>query len=178
MISFLAIIPVVYAVGPIWGPNALNSGYGITTDYHGQEVPLGTPVTAYAATTEDVPGDVKCVVIIWLRPDGSQAWITDPLDLYDSGETWKDGKKIYWETDTRTPDVIGDWGIKAIYYNKEKEQIDPTPPFNDKVAIRATSFFHIPEVPLGPITVLITMLITLIIVSGKFSGGNMKYLRY
>ena len=170
--TFLTIVPIASASPPGNWPNSLNSGYGITTDYHGMDVPLGTPVTAYAATTEDVPVDVKYVVIMWLRPDDSQAWVTAPIELVDSGDMWTNGKPIYYATDTRTPDVGGDWGVKAIFYDKEANEIDPAPPHNDKVAIKATSFFHIPEIPLGTIMATLSMILALLFTAGKSRLGT------
>jgi hypothetical protein len=169
----LSTIHSVKAGDPIWTPGAFNSGYSITTDYHGKEVQVYTPVTAYAGTTKNVPDQVKYVVIRWLRPDNTEAWKTLPLQLEDSGTTWTDGETIYWATDTRTPDVVDDWGVQAIYYNKDYAEIDSDPPHNDKVAIRATSFFAVPEVPLGTITATLVMMGTLILIAVK-NKSNLK----
>ncbi|MFB0502714.1 MAG: hypothetical protein ACETWE_02680 [Candidatus Bathyarchaeia archaeon] len=146
-------------------PNSLNSGYGITTDYHGEEVMPLTPVTAYAVTTKEVPHQVKYVVIRWIMPNGTEAWRTEPLELTNNGE-WKE-EKTYWASDTRNPHIIGDWGVQAIFYNKEKQAIDPDPPHNDKVAIRATSFFVVPEAPFGTIAVTLAMITAIAITALK-----------
>jgi len=173
MISCILAANVASAVGPIWTPGRLNSGYGITTDYHGIDVPVGTPVTAYAATTKNVPGEVKYVCIIWLEPGGSVARNTGPLPLEDSGTKWTDDKEIYWATDTFIPNIVGDWGVQAIFYNLTLGKITCEPPHNEKEAIRATSFLSVPEVPLGTITATLVMMGTLVLLAVK-NKSNLK----
>ena len=134
-----------------WGRTAINSGYGVTTNYHGVEVPLGTEVTAYAGTTDD---SIKEVKFRWLKPDGSEFDVVTGTYLGD--EVWGD-LTIHVFSDTQTPNEVGDWGVQAVFYDAAGNGRGPIPdqPFPTK--IRAQSFFAVPEVPIGTIAVVVAM---------------------
>lgn len=136
--------------------NAINSGYAVTTNYHGIPVPPGTPVTAIAGTTNLNVYEVK---FRWLRPDKTEAWL-DPVTEYVE-EEWE-GQTIRVFNDTRTPDIEGDWGVQAIFYDGNGHGVGPVPEQPEKVAIKATSFNVIPDFPIfGTAGALIAMLFSL-----------------
>jgi hypothetical protein len=133
--------------------DALNSGYAVTTNWHGKEVPLGQSVTAWAGTRDQ---NVKAVFFRWIRPDGSiyaefnnkslvQCYSPSDIPSY-APEEIKDWDKfpIWIATNTQTPDTIGDWTVKAYFIGPEgttKEHVENT------IAIRGTSFNVIPDFP-------------------------------
>lgn len=156
----VAVLPVVRA--PIitteadWGQTAINSGYGVTTNYHGLEVLVGTEVTAYAGTTDPAfqEGEDCHVKFRWLYPNGSEFIVVTGTYLGD--EVWGD-LTIHVFSDTQTPNAVGDWGVQAVFYDAAGKGLGPIPdqPFPTK--IRAQSFFSVPEVPIGTIAVVVAM---------------------
>jgi len=154
----LAIFIFLYANFARAGWDSLNSGYAVTSNYHGEIVPIGAVVTVTAGTTDP---EVATVDFIWKDPSENIVRETLNVPVYSNGSTW-DGKLIYYANDSYTPDIEGDWGVQAIFRdgtgNVKK---------NDKIAIRATSFNTIPEVPLGTITILLVMFASYIIFSKK-----------
>ena len=136
--------------------NAINSGYAVTTNYHGSVVPPETPVTAIAGTTNLNVYEVK---FRWLRPNETEAWL-DPVKEYF--EELCEGKKIRVFNDTRIPDTEGDWGVQAIFYDGNGQGVGPVPEQPEKVAIRATSLNVIPDFPIiGTAGAVIAMLFSL-----------------
>lgn len=133
-----------------WSGTSINSDYAITTDWHGEEAPVGTEVTAIAGTTNP---DIVKVRFRWIRPDGTIAREVY-VEIVDHIDTWN-GENVYVFIDTFIVDQVGDWGVQAIFYDSTGTGHGP---FEDKEAIRATSINVIPEAPLGTITILIAML--------------------
>jgi len=132
--------------------DAINSGYAVTTDYHGIEVPPGTLVTATAGTTD---ANVQNVTFLWKYPNETIAYTKADVQVWSNGSTY-DGKLIYYAKSSYTPDVLGDWGVQAFFIGndgKTKAGID------DVIQIRATSFNVIPDLPVvgtaGAITAMI-----------------------
>ena len=119
---------------------SLESGYGVTSNYHGIDVPSGTPVTVTAMTTDPTLDVVK---FIWKNPAG-QIIYTEIKKVSANGTTF-DGKLIYYATSTFTPDSMGDWGVQAKFLDVHRicRCI-----WVEKVARRATSFNVIPEIPI------------------------------
>lgn len=138
--------------------NAMNSGYAVTTDYHGQDVPISAPVTATAGTTNPA----VTVNFTWLRPDGtkrSSVIVTTlspqipttnvPQELTDYFNDGRNSTTVYFAQNATTADQAGWWTVKA-------EFIGVTGPQNkDQTKFRATSFFYIDEVPFGTIVTLL-----------------------
>lgn len=154
MVSLLVSLPKVQATFD-WTGTSINSGYAITTDWHGIEVPLGEEVTAWAGINLDVVDvDIVEVKFRWLRPNEAVAW-WDNVTSYTE-ELWE-GKLIREFNATREPDELGDWGVQAIFYDTEGHGRGPVPDQPGKVAIRARSFFAVPEVSFGTIAILIAM---------------------
>jgi hypothetical protein len=125
----------VYAATP-----SLASGYAVTSNYQGQDVPPGASVIVTAMTTDH---RVDKVIFIWKDPSGHTAW-TDTVSVFHNGTTYN-GIEIYYAISTHTPSVLGDWGVQAKFINVVGFCWWT---FDCKVACRATSFNVIPEVPI------------------------------
>ena len=124
-------------------------------------------MTATAGTTDS---EVKKVEFRWLDPDGNLVWdvnvtvfgpyttpdvpdnITLPPEIIEWAEE-NQGIDIWYAQNTQIPDVLGDWGVQAIFHDSGKIQGKNS----DIVAIRATSFNVVPEVPFGTIVILLSM---------------------
>jgi hypothetical protein len=165
--SFLIFISINVAQAQ-W--NALNSGYAVTTDWHGLDVPLGQLVTATAGTTNP---QVKSVEFIWIRPDGTVAWIVisetlltspyPPPNVPQEVIDYNSPKTIWYTQDAQTPDELGDWTVKAIFHIRGNKMCT----HRDIVRCRATSFFVIPEAPLG-------VLATILSIFGALGASSIK----
>lgn len=148
--------------------DALNSGYAVTTNYHGKDVSIGMPVTATAGTNDSV---VKTVEFRWMFPNGSvyvnpripvfgpyvtpivpgnitltpeiTSWTSDPRNA---------GIPVWYAQNTQIPNAIGDWGVQAIFHDTGKVRGKNS----DRIACRATSFNVVPEVPFGTVVILLS----------------------
>ena len=135
--------------------DAINSGYAITTDYHGLEVPPGTLVTATAGTTDT---DVQNVTFLWKYPNETIVYREENVPVQSNGTMW-DEKLIYYAYSSYIPDVLGDWGVQALFIGKDGK-IKAN--HNDVIMIRATSFNVIPDFPvIGTAGALISMVLSL-----------------
>ena len=123
-------ISEAYAIKPI-----IPSDYDITTNYHGVNVPPGTEVTAIATTTDLT---VTGVTFFWKDPDENIKY----SEYVDTDTSSVQNIKEY--SSSYTPDIVGDWGVQAIFHGPDGKPV-PGLDITDKVAIRATSFFHVPE---------------------------------
>lgn len=152
---------------------AISAGYAVTTNRHGQDVPLGEDVLAIAGTTDS---EVETVEFRWLDPGGEEIWDVTvlvfgpyttpsvPNGVPQEIEDWAQdnhGIDVWYANNTQTPDVLGDWGVQALFH-------DPTGGIkslrgrnSDIIAIRATSFNTVAEVPLGTIAISLSMFGTL-----------------
>lgn len=147
----LAMLPLLFMtcvaqVGAAFPP-ALNSGYGVTTDWSGELVPAGSPINATAYTTDL---SVTQVEFIWKDPDKNPVWdvnvTVQPDGTYQS-------LQVLWANNTQTIyQPLGDWGIQALFYD---EYGDIRGQDSGIVAIRATSFEAVPEVPFGTIATIL-----------------------
>ena len=134
--------------------SALSNGYAITrwVPFSG-DIPLGTPVTVRAYTTNDPATTVTDQVeFTWIEPGGAKH-PTGLKNLVPSSDTWG-GAPTWYAEDTFTINVAGSWGVQAEFYYG-------TPPPSDlHTVIRAISWhpFVIPEAPLGTILLSVSML--------------------
>jgi hypothetical protein len=106
------------------------SNYSVTSNFHGTDTPLGADVTV-TATTNDAT--VYQVTFLW-KDASKTVRFTDVVAV--SGGI---------ATSTHQPNSLGDWGVQALFQGPDgttKEGIE------EVVAIRATSFNVIPEIPL------------------------------
>jgi len=150
LVSILVLVPKVSAYD--WSGTSINSGYAVTTDWHGKEVPLGEPVTARAGTTDL---SIVTVWFRWLLPNGTEAWPPIEVTTY-TNDVWE-GKTVRVFLNAQFPDEVGDWGVQVVFYNEDGNGQGPLPVPEEKVAIRARSFFAVPEVPFGTIAILVAM---------------------
>lgn len=148
--------------------DAISSGYALTTDWHGQDGPIGQSVTATAGTTDNV---VKAVEFRWLDPSGNVVWnpdipvfgpyttpdVPDNVTLPQEVIDWANdnpGVSVWYAQNTQIPNVLGDWAVQAIFHNPGKVMRGKN---CDMVCMRAPSLHVIPEVPFGTIAILLSM---------------------
>src|SRR6266852_5837938 len=124
----------------------VSSGYAATSNFHGTTVPIGTPVTVYACTTDTT---ITQVLFIWHRPDSSVAF----QDFSITFTTVTDGSGVSARqfTDTQTPNVLGDWGVQTVFCTGTDESLDNCNVgkgvSTETVDIKATSFLVASVVP-------------------------------
>jgi len=134
--------------------DALSSGYAVTTDYHGEEVPPGTLITAIAGTTDE---HVTHVTFIWKYPNEAVAYeVTMPV--YTNGSTY-DGKLVYYANSSYAPNLLGDWSVQALFIGDGGTR---KANHTNVIKVRATSFNVTPEFPIvGSAGALGVMLLSL-----------------
>lgn len=148
--GFFGIMNSVYAP---W--STLGTGYAITSNYHGKDVPLLAPVAVTAGTLDQL---VTQVTFKWHRPDDTVVReITVLVFTNGTSGRWNNGTTalIMYAIDSFRPDVPGDWGVQAFFQDsggKNRAGI------NNVIKIRATSFNVVPEVPFGTAVILLSML--------------------
>jgi hypothetical protein len=121
---------------------SLPSGYRVTSDWHGIDTPLGTDVHVKAYTTD---AGVTQVTFIWRNAAEEIKFGPDVVTTKSTDGTF-DGKTVYvFEAPVHAPDSIGDWGVQAIFQGPGGSA---RANLQDVIAIRATSFNVIPEIPL------------------------------
>jgi hypothetical protein len=134
--------------------NALNSGYAITTwPLIINECYVGDNITVRAATTEPPYPEAIQVVFRWHQPDGNHTDV-GPIPLMKSNDTW-DGKPIWDAYATQTLNVVGEWGVQALFLDENGKLQGPNP--YAIVAIKATSCIIIPEMSLNAVLTAIWM---------------------
>ena len=121
---------------------SLPSGYYVTSDWHGIDTPLGTDVHVTAYTTDE---GVTQVTFIWRNGAGDEVYGPDVVTTRSTDGEYG-GKTVYvFEAPVHAPDSIGDWGVQALFQGPDgRDRAN----LEDVVAIRATSFNVIPEIPL------------------------------
>ena len=168
----LVVLTVVVQAGP---ESAASSGWGVTTNYHGQEVLISVlitdPLEAQVLVGFPENWDALYEVTVVLRdPDDEPvATITRPKNELD----WQPGTapngrvlRTAW-IGPLIPDTgwtVGHYSVKAYFYAD-----DGTTLANDEdlSAMRATTQVVIPEAPIGTLTIIITMLASLAIFARK-----------
>lgn len=154
LVLFLSFVNIVNAIDfPPW-PSSLNSKYGITTIYHGIQVPVGTTVEAFAFTT-NFP-EAEKVVFRWLKPVDNE--VASATVLLENTFLEFEGEDVWYAIHDHTIDAVGDWGVQAIFYDGSDNEI-----WRDKLSIKATSFFSVPEIPFGTLTATLSMILALVI---------------
>jgi hypothetical protein len=136
--------------------NALDSGYAITRwPWDGGELFPGESATVRAGATEPpTPPPASHVVFRWNRPNGSH-FDTPAKPLTKSDDTWN-GRAIWDAYDTQTLDMDGDWGVQALFLDSQGKLQGPNP--YPIVKIKAISWHVVPEVPLGTVAIMLSML--------------------
>jgi hypothetical protein len=166
---FLCVIVSLNVAKAQWNP-IKESGYAVTTNWHGIDVPMGAVVVATAGTKDS---DVTHVEFIWRDPDNNTRWdenvtVIGPLTTPDVPPNvpqevidWANDTYgiVYWYAQSaHIPDALGEWGVQAIFHNATK------PHGNSQVnfVIRSTSFNVIPDAPIvGTAGIIIVMLLGL-----------------
>ena len=145
----------ISAVNAPW--STLGTGYAITSNYHGVDIPPGTPVTITAGTLDS---NVVKITFRWHEPpdgNGPVRWeVTVPIFTNCTTGQWNNGTpaEIRYAQDTQTPDVLGDWGVQAFFRDSTgKDKAGLT----NVIKIKATSFNAVPEVPFGTLAILTAM---------------------
>jgi hypothetical protein len=163
IISIAVLTMIIVAIPLVHGdvdwtlpPNNLSSGYRVTTENFPDPVIIGDPVIAWAGTLNP---DIDEVKFRWNYPDGSGQDPIIAVGAYAGYVDVPDVGRVYQWTDTQYPDVAGDWGIQAVFYDHDNpgEGIGPIPEQPFFTEIRARSFFSIPEVAIGTIAVIVAM---------------------
>ena len=139
-VALLFLCSFVVAVSAVNPEGSLASGYAVTNNYHGIDVPSGTSVTVTAMTTDK---SVDVVTFIWKNPAG-QIVFTETKQVWTNGTTYND-KLVRYAQSTFEPNAIGDWGVQAKFLDVHRFCIWT---WTERVARRATSFNVIPEVPI------------------------------
>jgi len=168
---------MVYAPPP---PPSTTYRYEATSNFHGQDVPMLTPVTVTASTNDP---SIERVFFRWREPPDGNGDIsfeetkdiqTDggaiPLEQGISGA----GDLPYYAMSTHIPDMLGDWGVQTFFQSSDGTTKSGVP---DTLKIRATSFNATPEIPLGTIgatTVMILALAFYMIKQKKQAGLPLK----
>jgi len=153
------------AINAVYAGNSLGSGYEVTSNWHGIDVPLGSTVIVTARTTD---ASVDQVTFLWKDPAEDLAFPPD-VDNTPEPDGMYDGKPVRKFTSTHVVNIIGDWGVQALFQDmsngKTKEGIEHV------VRTKATSFLMIPEIPvIGTAGTAIAMLLGL----GVFSARRKK----
>ena len=152
LLVFLGLFGIMNSVyAPL---STLGTGYAITSNYHGKDVPLLATVTVTAGTLDS---RVTQVTFRWHRPDDTVVReITIPVFTNGTTGQWNNGTTalIKYAIDSFRPDLPGDWGVQAFFRDsggKNRAGI------NDVIKIKATSFNVVPEVPFGTAVILLSM---------------------
>jgi hypothetical protein len=169
--AFIALAILALAVGTAFaGWTAIkNSGYAVTTNWHGIDVPGGQVVVATAGTTDQ---NVKKIEFIWKNASEFIIWdenitVSGPLvtsavpgnvpqEVVDWANS-KNGVKYWYAQSSHTPIEVGDWGVQVRFFKNGLRENEIGSEAEDFV-VRATSFNTVPETPWGPIAISATFL--------------------
>jgi len=121
---------------------SLESGYRVTSDWHGIDTPLGADVHVKAYTTD---AGVTQVTFIWRNAAEEEVFGPDVVNTKSIDNTLYTEPVYVFEAPVHAPDSAGDWGVQAIFQGPTGQTVGN---FECKIAIRATSFNVIPEIPL------------------------------
>ena len=141
--SLFAMLLISTANASFLGPNNLDHGYFLTSNYSGKDAPPGATLIVTAETT-DVR--VTAVRFLWFAPDGSLARISPRISVWENSSEWTNGTgsyTIYFAEDGYEPSLSGHWGVVAIFLDLSENIICR---FSIFVAIRFTFFNVIPEI--------------------------------
>lgn len=164
LVGLFCIINSVYAP---W--STLGTGYAITSNYHGMDVPLMATVTVTAGTLDPT---VTQVTFRWHMPDETVAReVTVPVFTNGTTGQWNNGDTalIQYAIDSYKPDILGDWGVQAFFQDStgnEKAGLDSV------IKTKATSFNAVPEIPFGTAAIVLSMLGALGILAIKKKGSS------
>jgi len=122
---------MVFVCAGLMTVNAVPKDYNVTSNFHGIDTtPLGANVIVTATTTDT---SIYQVTFLWKNAAENIVW-TDVVQVVGGSAQ-----------STHQPNSGGDWGVQALFQGpdgKTKEQVELV------VAIKTTSFFVVPEVPI------------------------------
>ncbi len=122
--------------------NSLSTGYAITNNYQGKDVPLGASVNVTAMTTNC---DANFVTFIWKNAAGVIVY-QENVDLKTNGTRYNGyGPLIKYASSVQVADSLGNWNVEGNFYDEHGFWFWTC---NDWLAMRSTSFNVVPEVPL------------------------------
>jgi hypothetical protein len=148
---------------PASNEGSLNSGYAVTNNYHGIDVPSGAQVIVTAMSTDS---DVDYVIFTWKNAAGDVVY-EDTVNVFTNGTKFN-GKTIRYAISIHAPNSLGDWGVQARFYDKYHGYKCG---HDTKLATRSTSFNVVPEVPLlGTAGVAVAMVLGLTVFKAKRSN--------
>jgi hypothetical protein len=137
----IAIAFITILVGMVFAAAAsLGSGYAVTSNWQGVDVPVASDVTVTAMTTDPT---ITQVAFLWENPGGQIVW-NEIIDVHPNGTTYN-GKLVYYADSTHDPADLGDWGVHALFLDSDGKTIQG---IENVIAIRSTSFNVIPEIPI------------------------------
>jgi hypothetical protein len=124
------------------GWSALNSGYAVTTDYHGIDVPIGTMVTATAGTTDS---SILNVTFVWKFSNETVAFEDIDVAVWSNGTRYPDenGSLVFYAQSSFMLTIVGEWGVQAFFKGLGGHLRGNG---TDIIVIRATSGDVIPEI--------------------------------
>ena len=151
------------------GWTALNSGYAVTTDYHGIDVPIGTMVTATAGTTDS---SILNVTFVWKLPNETVAFEDVDVAVWSNGTKYPDenGSLVFYAQSSFMPTIIGEWGLQAFFKGLGGHLRGNG---TDIIAIRATSGDVIPEISIvGAAGTIVAISLIIVLLRGKRKKTN------
>ena len=153
LLLFVGLFGIVSSAYAPW--STIGTGYAITSNYHGKDVPLMATVTVTAGTLDP---SVTQVTFRWHIPDDTVVReVTVPVFTNGTTGQWNNGDTalIQYAIDSFKPEVPGDWGIQAFFQDSAgKQKAD----LNNVITIKATSFNVVPEIPFGTAAIVLSML--------------------
>jgi hypothetical protein len=142
----------------------LNSGYAVTTDYHGIDMPLETLVTATAGTTDS---SILKVTFVWKFPNDTVAFEDVDFAVWSNGTRYPDenGSLVLHAQSSFRLTVDGEWGVQAFFKGSGGHLRGNG---TDIIAIRAISGEVIPEISIvGAAGTIVAMSLILSLLRGK-----------
>jgi len=151
--------------------SAINSGYAVTTNWHGKEVPIGQSVTAWAGT---INSSVYQVEFKWKNETGHVvydvnvtnlvSYITPnyPPDAPQEIRDWAEKNarariEVFYANNIQIPNSGGEWSVQLFFYAPGGHL---TGNATDIIKIKATSFNVIPDLSIvGTAGSVVTMLL-------------------
>jgi len=162
----LIVTPTIVKADP-W--SAIDSGYAITTNHFGEEIvpPPVPPLRVKVGVLKEIFDSLGITEVrVDLRdPDGNVV-DSDTVSAFLDGTSPHGAPVKYAWTGPLEPAtwVVGDYSVKAYFFAGAGKNLAHT---EDLTAMRATTVMVVPEVPIGTLTILLTMLASLAIFARK-----------
>lgn len=168
---FIAFLMLLFISSADAGWSALGSGYAVTSDYHGIDVPPGTLVTATAGTTDS---NIINVTFVWKFPNETVAFEDVDVAVWSNGTKFPDenGSLVYDAQSSFRLTVEGEWGLQAFFKGSGGHLRGNG---TDIIAIRATSGEAIPEISIiNAAEILVAISLILVLLRDKMKRQNSR----